>query len=254
MKTRTIGPSPSDMSRVVLALMATMITALVILVTDQSPASAGQFTATVTHKGGTKYVNVRKSANTSSAILRRISSGRRVGLNCWTRGTAVRGPYGVSTIWYSIDGGGWTTDALLETGTNSPVTSSCPSAGTDRASKAVTWANSMLGSRAYNGWCQRFVENAYGTAGRFRSALAAFNALKASGRMRYTTKIPAGALVFSRNKWDGGNGHVMLARGNGTFVNPLSTVRITRSPAGGSGSAYRFLGWSYAPSDWAGRR
>ncbi|MFX0539177.1 DUF2690 domain-containing protein [Ornithinimicrobium sp. Y1847] len=123
-----------------------------------------------------------------------------------------------------------------------------------RETRAVDWANSKIGSTEYAGFCQRFVENAYGTSGRYPSALAAFEALKAAGTMKYTTtNIPKGALVFTRNSWDGGYGHVMISRGDGSFVEAASKVRVVNHPAGGSGSDYRFLGWSPAPASWPGR-
>lgn len=73
---------------------------------------------------------------------------------------------------------------------------------------------------AYPGLCELFVERAYGTSGRYASAIAAYRALRASGQIHTaSTGIPAGALVFSENPaWDSGYGHVMLSRGDGTFV------------------------------------
>jgi hypothetical protein len=97
----------------------------------------------------------------------------------------------------------------------------------------------MLGSTAYHGLCEQFVERAYGTSGRYASALSAFYALRNSGMMHYnSTGIPAGALVFDRNPYDGGYGHVIISRGDGTFVSPQSTVRLVYSPSLG----YPFLG------------
>lgn len=161
---------------------------------------------------------------------------------------------GSTKLTATIKIGTTTTTATCSSGcTLATSTPSAPTASS-KASKAVAWGNSMMGSTAYNGWCERFVENAYGTSGKYASALAAFNALKAAGTMKYTTtNIPAGSLVFSRNDWDGGYGHVMIARGDGTFINPASTVRVSNNPAGGTTNQYRFLGWSPAPAGWPGR-
>lgn len=128
-----------------------------------------------------------------------------------------------------------------------------------RETKAVNWANSQLGSKEYYKACLRFVAISYGGPfthnGSLNSALTMFNDQKARGAIHYTTtNIPKGALVFSRNSQDGGDGHVMLSRGDGTFVNPaVDEVKVSRHPAGDTGPGYHFLGWSYAPSNWSGR-
>ena len=108
-------------------------------------------------------------------------------------------------------------------------------------------------SHAYSFACETFVENAYGTRGKYASAIAAFSALRAAGMMHYnSTGIPAGALVFSSNpKYDLGNGHVMLSVGNGQYISggvsgSGGTVQII-------GLQSTYLGWSYAPSSWPGR-
>jgi hypothetical protein len=111
----------------------------------------------------------------------------------------------------------------------------------------------------YPGLCELFVERAYGTSGRYASAISAYYALRAAGQIHTgSTGIPAGALVFSESpQWDYGYGHVMLSRGDGTFVSGgawtgggnHSTVQIFGSPAPTGG----YLGWAYAPAAWPGR-
>jgi hypothetical protein len=126
----------------------------------------------------------------------------------------------------------------------------CQWSKTTREQRAVDFANADLGRSDYAGWCELFVENAYGTQGQQQSALADFNAIQAGGRMHYTTSgIPAGALVFSRNPYDGGYGHVILSRGDGSFVSPQSPTQVLTDPrAGGT-----FSGWSFAPDGWPSR-
>lgn len=85
-----------------------------------APAEAGIKTATTL-----ETLNVRSAPTSSGTLLRRIAGNTRVGINCWTNGQAVTGRYGTTTIWYTIDGGGYVTDAGLYTGTNSPVTPKC---------------------------------------------------------------------------------------------------------------------------------
>ena len=107
----------------------------------------------------------------------------------------------------------------------------------------------MIGNTGYNGWCERFVENAYGTSGKYASALANFNAQKAAGRLHTTANdIPAGALVFFRNRSDGGIGHVEIAVGNGTFITSAAKVQYVNLSWAGT-----FLGWAPAPTTWPGR-
>ncbi|MFT4232294.1 MAG: SH3 domain-containing protein [Leucobacter sp.] len=206
-------------------------------------------------------LNLRQSASSSAAVLGCIPKNTTVTIQCTASGSSMTGPYGATKIWDKVTWNGKTgyvTDAYIYTGTNSAVASGCSSApppASSRESKAVSWAYTQINlkSTAYNGWCERFVENAYGTSLRYRSALIAFNSLKSAGKMSYSkTNIPAGALVFSRNPYDGGDGHVILSLGKGKFANPLSTVRETTSPTGGINGA-TFLGWAPAPSNWPGR-
>ncbi len=126
------------------------------------------------------------------------------------------------------------------------------------ARAAVTWANAQVGSGAYVELCQRFVENAYGTQGRFASAMDAYNERKAAGAIRKDGTPPAGALVFSTSSFDviGGvrYGHVMISRGDGTYVSggadgPSVKVYDKASPSP-SGT---YLGWAEAPKSWPGR-
>lgn len=191
------------------------------------------------------------------------SQGSHLNLQCYARGQSVKGYYspyipgGWDNLWYKVSDGYWVADVDINTGSNNPVTPLCQSGTT--ATRAVAWANSQVGSMGYPGLCELFVENAYGTSGRYASAIAAYYALRAAGQIHTSsTGIPAGALVFSSNRaWDLGYGHVMLSRGDGTFVSGgawtgggnHTTVQIFSSPAPSGG----YLGWAYAPTSWPGR-
>ncbi|TSD44748.1 CHAP domain-containing protein [Rhodococcus sp. KBS0724] len=73
-----------------------------------------------------QQVNVRNAPNTNGPVVRTIPAGTNVGINCWVPGQAITGPYRTtSTIWYTIDGGGYVTDSYLETGSNAAVTPRC---------------------------------------------------------------------------------------------------------------------------------
>lgn len=184
------------------------------------------------------------------------AAGTVLTLDCYAYGQAVRGwGGGPSSLWYRTSTG-FVADIDLATGSDGPITAACGSAApttSTRESRAVSWAMSMVGSQAYAGACERFVENAFGTSGRYYSALTAFKALRAAGTMRYTrTSIPAGMLVFSDGPVDGPYGHVMLSIGGGQFVSGGAngpTVKVFTTPNPGS----TFLGWSPAPASWRGR-
>ncbi|KQR96268.1 hypothetical protein ASG12_18945 [Williamsia sp. Leaf354] len=191
-------------------------------------------------------------------------------LVCYKRGQAVSGafskyvPGGKSDIWYQVNDGGFVADIDISTGTNNTVTGPCgvssqpaPAAPAQssgsRESKAISWAVSQVGSQAYNFACQQFVENAFGTRGRYGSAIQMFNALRSSGAIRTGTP-PAGALVFSKSSFDKGYGHVALAIGGGRYVSggmPGPTVNYMSSPSPARSGTY--LGWAMAPSSWPGR-
>ena len=85
-----------------------------------------------------------------------------------------------------------------------------------KQAQAAAWALNQIGRRDYINLCQRFIENAYGTSGRYATAAAAGNALNMS-----TDPMTAdvGDLVFFRpDASNGGAGHVGINIGNGQMV------------------------------------
>jgi hypothetical protein len=207
------------------------------------------------------------AATLNSTQVGWYAKGSKLSLVCYTRGQSVKGyfsrwiPGGWDNIWYKVSDGYWVADVDIDTGSNNPIAPACsappaPSANA-KADRAVAWANSMVGSMSYKNLCERFVENAYGTSGKYASAIAAYKALKAAGAIKTsTTNIPKGALVFSLDpKWDYGNGHVEISRGDGTFVSGgastaygnRSTVQIYKALPSG------YLGWAMPPASWPGR-
>lgn len=82
---------------------------------------------------------------------------------------------------------------------------------------SLSWAQQYLGSHAFDGMCERFVEMANGTSGVFASAKAAADALQtAGGRME---DAPRGMLMFFRPDPSNGNwGHVGISRGGGQMI------------------------------------
>lgn len=253
---KTIG---SIRGRRVAVVAAAVLVAGIVGVAMPASAAPTDRTVTVTTGGGA--LNVRESGSTSAKVLRTLANGSRVVIDCYLIGESYHGgPFGVTTsIWdHLASGGGYVVDAMVETGSNGAIVPRCgaqptPAPAATRETKAVVWGNSQVGSQAYPGLCERFVENAYNMSGRFASAIAAYRSLKASGAIHTNaTGIPTGALVFSQGPADGGYGHVMLSRGDGTFVSGGAngpTVKMFSTPNPGS----TYLGWAYAPASWPGR-
>lgn len=91
--------------------------------------------ATVLQAPDTSYINVRTGPGTEHTLSYTIPSGTDVKIGCWTDGSAVNGPYGTSTIWYQLSGDAteWVSDAYLYTGSNSAVTTRCPTPDAPKA-------------------------------------------------------------------------------------------------------------------------
>lgn len=136
-------------------------------------AEAGQASGTAM-----QALNVRSQPTAASQLLRTIPANAKVGLNCWTSGQAVTGKYGTTTIWYSVDGGGWVTDAGVYTGTNSAVTSRC--GGSAPAPAAPSSGRKVGAKRATNpgisGYCT------WGAADRWRQATGYYPALSGNAK------------------------------------------------------------------------
>lgn len=83
-------------------------------------------------------------------------------------------------------------------------------AGDGTPAGAVAWFKAKMGSTAYQGLCEKAVENAYGTTGVWASANAHWNG--ASPKHTDGSKPPKGAFVYwNISQW----GHVGIADGNG---------------------------------------
>lgn len=204
--------------------------------------------------------------------------GDKVTLVCSKRGQAVKGFFsfnipngGWDNLWYRTSDNNYVADVDIETGTLKDVTSDCGSAGaaapppaqsSSKAANAVSWANSQIGSDAYDFACGKFVANAYGQpALGAPSALAFHDRLASQGRIHMDGTPPAGALVFSVSDLDVWNGvhqgHVDIAQADGTFVSggvsrnyhglagAGHTVQVLANWNPTPGSTY--LGWAEAP-------
>lgn len=133
-----------------------------------------------------------------------------------------------------------------------PVSGNAPSCTSLREQRAINWARSMIGSMGYRNLCERFVENAFGTTGRYLSAKANMYQKINSGQLHAgDTNVPAGALAFFKPSWQNGYyGHVMLSIGGGQFISSGKTVHVTGLNTTAFGP---YAGWSWADGAWAGR-
>ncbi|WP_157729351.1 NlpC/P60 family protein [Tumebacillus algifaecis] len=115
--------------------------------------------------------------------------------------------------------------------------------------RAIAWAIDAQGRTDYNGWCQMFVENAYGTTGQYASAIAASNNLN-TGKSLATA--PIGSLVFFAPAADNGYyGHVGIYIGENTMINGRQSV-IADNIVTSSYFSSRYTGWGNPPASWPG--
>ncbi|MEB4613880.1 CHAP domain-containing protein [Leucobacter sp. M11] len=135
--TRTPRSPLSPLRRIGLALSLSAA-ALLLTPLGGAPAEAAPRTGTVL----SGPLNIRAQPTTTAKVLRVTPKGKPVSLGCHTLGPAITGPYGVSKLWYSVTGGGWASDAFLETGSNRAVTPLCASsvARPLGATRAGNWA------------------------------------------------------------------------------------------------------------------
>jgi hypothetical protein len=96
-----------------------------------------------------------------------------------------------------------------------------------RADDAIAWFAARNGSTAYQGYCEKAVENAYGTTGIYASAIANWNdAVRRGAAHKGDLNPPKGALVF----WNiSAYGHVGLATGDGNFWATSVNSRIGKA-------------------------
>ena len=130
------------------------------------------------------------------------------------------------------------------------------------AEKAQAWAAAELLSydpswsteigAPWSGYCEAFVEIAYGTRYQFGSARADYLTQKAAGLIHTDAKPPAGALVFYGG---GSDGHVALSIGNGQVITTWGFAGqrydIREAPLRAFSNPY--YGWALPPASWPGR-
>jgi hypothetical protein len=111
------------------------------------------------------------------------------------------------------------------------------SAGDGTIAGAIQWMKNHAGSTAYEGYCEKAVENAYGTTGVWPSAIAHWNA----GVHHSGTTPPVGSFVY----WNTSQyGHVGIADGSGGFYS--SSINGHIGHATSVSHFPNYLGWTNA--------
>ncbi|WP_217167196.1 SH3 domain-containing protein [Streptomyces sp. AC512_CC834] len=70
-------------------------------------------------------LNVRSGPGTGYSVVRVLSEGARVAINCQRPGQWVAGPYGTSNVWDNIGSGQYVSDAYILTGSDGYVAPRC---------------------------------------------------------------------------------------------------------------------------------
>lgn len=131
-----------------------------------------------------------------------------------------------------------TADAAAASSSVSPLR-----AGDGTPAGAIEWFKARIGSTAYQGYCEKAVENAYGTTGVWPSAIAHWNG--ASTKHRGDRNPPAGAFVY----WNISQyGHVGISDGKGGFYATSVGGKIGHVTKAAGGYSYfkNYLGWTPA--------
>lgn len=103
---------------------------------------------------------------------------------------------------------------------------------------AIDRFESNIGSTQYENWCERAVENAFGTQGHYASAIQDWESQQ---QHRDWQNAPRGAMVFYDTSSDG---HVALSLGDGRVVSSSAHHQVGIVPVG---YFQHPLGWAYAP-------
>jgi hypothetical protein len=122
-----------------------------------------------------------------------------------------------------------------------------------KVERAISWARKLLGRQDWNNWCERFVEEAYGTKNVFPTAADAGRALVTSRGKNAWRDAPVGSLLyFAADETNEFNGHAAIYAGNGKMISATPSgvkEELVDSPY----YSERMLGWS-PPSRFPGRR
>jgi hypothetical protein len=106
--------------------------------------------------------------------------------------------------------------------------------------RAIQWFYNHVGSTAYEGNCEKAVENSFGTSGQYATAYIDW---QHRAQHPNSATAPRGTLVFYKTS---ASGHVAISLGNGTVISTsASGHKIGVSPITGWFSP--LLGWALSP-------
>lgn len=171
-------------------------------------------------------LSARTGPGTGYSVVRYLAYGTSVSIVCQVQGgTNING----NATWNKLADGTYVSDYWMNTPSFNSYIPGMPACGSTTttttttipgAESAISWAYARRGSTAYEGWCLKFVANAYGrSAAGFASAKAHWNNAVSTGRARYTSSPPRGALVFWNSWFNGVNyGHVGISLGGGQVI------------------------------------
>jgi hypothetical protein len=118
---------------------------------------------------------------------------------------------------------------------------------------AVTWAKAQIGSVEWgtgtDTYCEKFVEQAFGTSGQYSTAYAAFEEIGLDG----SPIIPGQIVFFEKNAGNGWSGHAGVYVGNDQFISVTTTGVQTRSLSSWSSTVAACIGYANPPASWPGR-
>ena len=107
-----------------------------------------------------------------------------------------------------------------------------------KVDSAIDRFESKIGSTQYENYCERAVENAFGTQGHYASAIDDWESQQ---QHKDWQDAPRGAMVFYDTSSDG---HVALSLGDGRVVSSSAHHQVGIVPVG---YFQHPLGWAYAP-------
>ena len=132
------------------------------------------------------------------------------------------------------------------------------SGGGDRMYAAIDWAQAQLGnSSTWDGYCEVFIENAYGVSrgggasGTWDTAYDAFQSLKSLGDTSSSPRMPGMMVYFDKDSGNENAGHVGIYMGDGWMISATDYgVEWDRISDWSRIAGPSVLGYSWPPSGW----
>jgi len=216
------------------------------MVTASQAQAVDSYSVNFSGKTAPDGVNVRTGPGTGYPVAKSLGGNVTVNFNGLEYGSIVPDVWEnkPDPRWYWF----WENGRKLYVA-SAVVNGNPPASGIRAKDRAVAWAVANQFRTDYSWYCQKFVENAYGTGGIYPSAIAASNALNTGGSLG---SAPIGSLVFFAPAADNGYyGHVGIYIGENTMISGVATVKAENIATSSYWSS-RYTGWGYAPASWPG--